>query len=93
MATGSDNYSPLHDKFWLAMQITENLSRIKRATSTDELCRTSGDSISNCLCNFREIIIKSCRNVHMIASASRIGMDVLAGEDYSKPIVNELQLA
>jgi hypothetical protein len=29
----------------------------------------------------------------MIASASKIGMDVLACEDYSKPIVKELQLA
>ena len=65
MATGCDNYSPLNDKFWLAMQMSETVSRIKRAMNTDEPCSTSDDSISNCLCNSREVTIKSRPNVHI----------------------------
>ena len=65
MATWCDNYSPLHDQFWLAMQLSETVSRINRATNTDDPCSTSGDSISNCLCNFRHMTIKSRPNIHM----------------------------
>ena len=64
MATWCDNYSPLNDKVWLAMQMLETMSTIKRARNTDEACSTSGDSISNCVCNSREITIKSRPNVH-----------------------------
>ena len=65
MATGCDIYSPLHDRIWLAMPMSETVSIIKRARNTDEPCSTSGDSISNCLCNFRKMTIRSRPNVHM----------------------------
>ena len=65
MAIGCDHYSPLNDKFWLAMEMSETVSRIKRTTNTDEPCSTSGESISNCLCNFIQIIIIICPNVHI----------------------------
>ena len=92
MATRCDNYSPLHDKFWLAMQMSEVMNMTKRATNTDEPCSTNGDSISNCLCNFREITINSCPNVHMTCKCLKIGINVWVGGDYSKPILNKLQL-
>ena len=65
MATWCNNYSPLNDKFWLAMQMSKTVSKTKRALNTDEPCGTSGDSISNCLCNFKEGTIKSLPNVHL----------------------------
>ena len=65
MVTGWDNYSPLNDKFWLALQMSRIVSKIKKAMNTIECCSTSGDSISNCLCNFKEMTIKSHPNVHI----------------------------
>ena len=65
MATGCDNYSPLNDKFWLALQMSKIVSRIKKAMNTNECCSTSGDSISSFLCNFKDITIKSRPNVHI----------------------------
>jgi hypothetical protein len=65
MATWCDNYSPLNDKFCLAMQMSQIVSIIKRAMDTTDCCSTSGDSISNCLCNFKEIRIKLRPNVHI----------------------------
>ena len=65
MATGCNNYSPSHDKFWLAMHMSETVSRIKRATNTDGRRSTSGDSISSCHCNFKEMTIRSRPKVHM----------------------------
>ena len=53
MATWCDNYSPLDDKFWLAMEMSKAVSKMKRAMNTDEPCSTSGDSILYCLCNVR----------------------------------------
>ena len=91
MATRCDNYSPLHDKFWLAMHMLEVMSRTKRATNTDEPCSTSGDSISICLCNFKEITIKSCPKIHMTCKHFKIGINVSVGGNYSKPSVNESQ--
>jgi hypothetical protein len=47
------------------MQMSKIVSRIKRAMNTDDSCSTRGDSISNCLCNVREISIKPRPNVHL----------------------------
>ena len=92
MVARCEKYSPLHDKFWLAMQISEVMNRTKRATNIDEPCSTNGDSISNYLCNFREIAINSCPNVHMTCKCFQIGITVWVVGDYSKPTVNKLQL-
>ena len=86
MATWCDNYSPLHDQFWLAMTLSETVSRINRATNTDDPCSTSGDSISNCLCNFRQMTIKSRPNTHELQALQKLEWMCLQVKSTKNPL-------